>query len=127
MRITSEKQWLPNGHALKRDGEENPPPQYGDMRYPRRNTSVVTQEAINIIIRGGALRGNCVYYPRHTRVENEMRGEDFVESADPDLEVGTSSSSAPDNGDSDAHNTKWRQTHLPVKDRPLAPPSTFEN
>ena len=55
-----------------------------------------------------------------------MRASDFVDGPDTELAVGASISSAPPNGDSDAHNSESRQTHLAIKESHLSPPSTFE-
>ena len=113
------------GHTPKREDNAKSP-QYDSLRYPIEKSSVLTKEATNII-RKGAIRENCVYYLRHAQIASKIRDEDFVENADCDLEAITSSSSAPDNGDDDAHRrTELPHAHLAPSDSPLAPSSTFE-
>ena len=111
------------GNAHQREGRANTR-RYDTMRYPLRNPYVVTIEAIKITL-GEDLRKKCVCNFRHVQIENETRDENVVGGSDPDLKVGTSGCSAPDNGDADAHNMEWRHTHLPSNEIPLSPSSTL--
>ena len=109
-------------NAPKREGNANAA-RYAQMRYPLRNSSFLTKEAINII-RTGALMGNFVYYFRHAQIAYEIRDEDFVWSSGPYSEERACSSSALDCADNDARSTGRRVGDLASFEGPLAPWNT---
>ena len=111
------------GHRPEREDHERNA-QSDSPRYPIKNSSVLTKEAINVI-RKGALRENCVYYSRHAQVANAMRDAAFVENLDPEIQVGTSSSSSPDNSDYDTPDAEPSRHRNYDDYSPLSAPNTF--
>ena len=112
------------GHHPKREDEERNR-HSGSPRYAVKKSSVLTKEAINVI-RKGALRENCVYYFRHAQVANAMRDAAFVEKFDPDIQLGTSSSSNADHSDFDTPNAEPSRPRNYEEYPPLSSTNTFK-